>query len=59
MKKAKKARIVTTVTYMDPGKGYTTRMCWNCTGTGRVHEGGHGLRDCPMCAHASKSIGGK
>ncbi len=41
-------RPATAVTYQDEGKGLVTRTCWECNGTGRVYEGGYGLRDCEL-----------
>ena len=40
----------TEITYLDPGKGYVTRRCFYCDGSGRVYEGGYGLRDCGACS---------
>lgn len=40
----------TTVTFQDEGKGLVTRQCWECEGTGRVYEGGYGMRNCGMCS---------
>jgi hypothetical protein len=37
------------ITYLDPGKGLKTRVCYNCRGSGRVYEGGYGTRQCPLC----------